>query len=386
MVNARGSVSSWNVRDRGFTPEETRAAEAVLERRLGGAARIELAFLGGSFAVGLGHGTSDIDLYAVGSGLPGSDIVFEHDGIQVHVNPVPAGKVRELVELGAEYRTTGADRTQIATELKTLNALVRLSTGQILHADRRWRELLDTLDPNVVRQILITRNANVFSAYAEDVYGALDVGDLLTAATASDLALQAGCEAVLAAAGDVYFGPKFLFRRLARTSATASWCDHVWRLTHRELHPESGGWPDEVRAIAEERLWAGGLLLSWSVVEGWHEPLDRLPAPSRPSGTGPRRSVYFAPLRFADGWAFVGPEDGYEVAERTVRLWRELDGRALSAVPREDLPDDVKDVGAAVASLAAFGAVEGGSAGGEEPDELIIRRSPRFGCHPKAAS
>lgn len=386
-MNDRDSVLSWNVKDSGFTAEQVSAAESVLHERLGGLAQIELAFLGGSFAVGLGHGTSDLDLYVVGTGLPSNDIVYEHGGLQVHVNPLSARMVRDLVEIGTEYRATGADRSQLSVHIKTLNSLIRLTTRRTLHVSEEWQELFDTFDPNVVRQVLISRNAIAFSVYAEDVYGALPVGDLFTAVTASQIALEAACEAALAAAGDVYLGPKFLFRRLARTQATAPWCDHLWRLTHRDIHPSSGRWPDEVRAVAEDRLWGGGLLLASCAVEGWDRPLDRLPpVPSPPGDSGPRRNRYFVPVRFADGWALIGFGDGYEVTRHTVRLWRELDGRELSGIMSADLAPDIKDVEAAVASLARFSAVEGHPAAGPEPEQLIIRRSPRFGCHPKAAS
>ncbi|MBO3749904.1 hypothetical protein J5X84_27810 [Streptosporangiaceae bacterium NEAU-GS5] len=360
------TVLAWGVGDRSFTPEQVDAAVAVLEERLG---EVEWAFLGGSLAVGLGHGTSDVDLYAVGPGLPGGDVIFERAGLQIHVNPVPAAKIRALLELGRAYRATGADRSQLAIEITTLNALIRLTTGHTVRIDQEWRRELDTFDPNVVRQLLMTRNANIFSAYAEDVYGALAAGDLLTAASASAIALEAACEAALAGAGDVYLGPKFLFRRLARNPALAPWCDRLWRLIHREIHPSAGHGPQEIRAVAEDRLSAGGVLLSWCAVEGWDKPLDALPVPAAPGEHGLRRDPYFTPLRFADGWALIGPADGYEVTEETVRLWR------------DPVPGDPR-----LADLARYGAVTGYQGAGQETGDVVIRPAPRFGCHPKAAS
>jgi hypothetical protein len=390
------TVVGWTVPDVSFTPTQVGAARGVLEQ-LGGASRVELAFLGGSLAVGLGHATSDIDLYVVGAGLPEGELTYQHDGLWVHVNPLRAGMARELVELGTRYRATGMDRSQLAADPKTLNALVRLATGWRLLASDDWARALESFSQDTVRRILIARNANVFAAYAEDADGALRVGDLLTAATASRLALEAGCEAALASAGDLYVGPKFLFRRLARTPVTAPWCDHVWRLCHRDPGPHQG-FPDSIRAAVEERLSVGSLLLAWCAVDGWDAPLDRLPPldlcrVSRP-GAGPRRSGFFAPVRFADGWALIGPDDGYEVGEDTVRLWRRLTGRPLSdliaSIPVSEprlAGRDATEIESAVAVLAAIGAVVGHrvetalTAGGD----LLARPSPRFSCHPKVA-
>ncbi|CAL9652839.1 hypothetical protein C1708_00030 [Streptomyces sp. DH-12] len=379
------SVLSWAVPDMRFSPEQIAAAEGVVAGRLGGPERVRLAVLGGSFAVGLGHGTSDVDLYVVGEGLPDSEVVIEYGPVPVHVNPVPAERVRALLELACEYRVTGADRAQIGMEVKALNALIRIVTGVPLHVGPEWREPFGAFSFDVVRQINLVRNGNISSAMAEDAYGALKCGDLLTAATASALALEYACEAVLAAAGDVYFGPKFHYRRLARTATTAPWLDHVWRLNHRVLHPDSGADEQTVRAVTEQRLWAAGTLMAHGVVEGWDKPLAELPEPSVPQGDGARRSAYFTPLRFTDGWALVGPDEGYRVSEAVVRLWRALDGRPLSRLAPQDVPADITDVEAAVASLAAYGAVRGSAAAGT-PDPQIIRPEPEFSCHPKVAA
>jgi len=371
--------------DISFTQAQVDAAKGVLAQ-LDGA---ELAFLGGSLAVGLGHAMSDIDLYVVGDGLPDRELTYQHDGTWVHVNPLPAGKVAELVALATGYRATGMDRSQLAADVKTLNALVRLVTGWRVLASPEWVARLEMLSRDTVRKILAARHANVFAAYAEDACGALRSGDLFTAATASQLALDAACEATLAAAGDLYLGPKFLFRRLARTPATAPWRDHLWRLTHRDLDSDGA-----IRTAVDERLRAGSQLLAWCAVDGWDQPLASLPALRQAGSQGPRRSGYFAPIRFVDGWAMIGPEDGYEVSEQIVRLWRRLDGDPLpdlyAALPGAE-PQlagySAGEIDTALATLSELGAVEDHQASGvgQPSDTLIARESPRFSCHPKVA-
>ncbi|GLZ29810.1 hypothetical protein Lesp02_20000 [Lentzea sp. NBRC 105346] len=371
------SVRSWAPDDVGFTDAQIEAARVVVTEQL---ADVELAFLAGSLAVGLGHGTSDIDLYVVGPDLPAAEVVHEHRGIPVHVNPLSAAKVRELVAIADVYRTTGADRSQAAIHVKTLNSLVRLAGGQRLLVSPAWAEELARLDANVVRQILMVRNGNVASAYAEDVSGALATGDLLTAVSASALALESACEAALAASGDLYVGPKFLFRRLARTRELGAWCDLVFWLNNQNVPRNKVGW------LTAQRLNAAAVLLAWCATDGWEGLPGTLPAPPGewpPYAPGPLRNVYFTPLRFADGWALIGPEDGFEVSECVVRLWGGLDGRPLAEVVNS-VPDiGLEEAADAVAQLVRFGAVRPAQPAAQ--GKLFIRRAPQFSVHPKAA-
>jgi hypothetical protein len=110
---------------------------------------------------------------------------------------------------------------------------------------------------------------------------------------------------------------------------------------------------------------------------------------------GPVRSGLFAPVRLVDGWALIGPEDGYEVSEGMVRLWRRLDGRPwpqlLAALPTEEptlAGHTAGEIGAAVTNLAKFGAVEPGwtsGVAGTPSPALAIHPAPQFSCHPKQA-
>jgi hypothetical protein len=365
----------WVVPDGRFTAEQLAAAERIVHEDLAG--RVGFAFLGGSYAVGLGHATSDVDLYVTGDDLPDQEVVYTRDGAAVHVGELTGDFVRGLVDLAAEFRCSGAKRGQILVDFRTLNGLVRLITGHRLVCSPEWSQALAPLRRNVVRQILMARNANIFAAHAEDVLGALASGDRYTATAASAIALEAAAEATLAAVDDLYVGPKFLFRRLARNTVTQSWAPVLWQLANRAFTD----WPalgddtdttesmDRVRAVAERRLLAGNLLLSWCAVEGWDQPLRALPTPTMDLGDTPR-SPYFAPVRFADGWAFMGPDDGYAVDESVVRLWRDTDGSGDGPTTR---------------ALVSIGALRAGrtTPAGEVPADSGVRLAGRFACHPK---
>ncbi|HEY1573862.1 MAG TPA: hypothetical protein VGG05_21140 [Pseudonocardiaceae bacterium] len=368
-------TSSWAVPDVHFSAAQRSASAEVVRRELGGPDVVGFAFLGGSLAVGLGHATSDVDLYAVSDDLPADEIVHESGGVTVHVSTVRADTVRKLVDLATEYRATGASRDQLYLDLKSLSTLVRLTTGLRVVVTPAWQSVLDGLRRDVVRKIFIARDSNGFVASAEDVAGSLAVGDRYTALGASTLALEFAAEAALAAADDLYWGPKFLLRRMARTTATAPWAPVVWRLLANAFPAGPPDDLDQVRRIAEQRLHVGNLLISCCALEGWDRPLTRLPSPDEVGVQ--TRSPYFAPIRFTDGWALQGPEHAYEVNEATVRLWRDLTPTAAGPGP---------------AALAAIGAVGSNPplAGApvppvpDLPADLRLRWAPRYAIHPRA--
>lgn len=368
-------TANWAVPDVHFSAAQRGAAAEVVHRDLGGPDAVGFAFLGGSLAVGLGHATSDVDLYAVSDDLPDDEIAYDHGGVTVHVSVLRPDAVRKLVDVAREYRATGAERGQMYLALKSLITLVRLTTGIEVVTTPAWRSILDSLRRDVVRKIFIARNANSFVASAEDVAGSLAVGDRYTALAASALGLEAAAEAALAAADDLYWGPKFLLRRMARTRATAPWAPVVCRAL---MNPFPAGLPDDldqIRGIAEQRLHIANLLLSSCALDGWDQPLARLPTPD--DAVIAARSPYFAPIRFTDGWALQGPEHAYEVNEATVRLWRDL-------TPASDGPGP--------AALAAIGAVGSNPplAGTPAPPvphlpgDLVLRWAPKYSIHPRA--
>ncbi len=80
---------------------------------------------------------------------------------------------------------------------------------------------------------------------------------------------------------------------------------------------------------------------------------------------GPRRSAFFAPVRFADCWALFGPTQTYQTTEAVVRLWRRLVGRRpddavydLAGSEPELAGMPITDVEAAVTRLHQIGAVQ----------------------------
>lgn len=398
----------WEVPDVGFSQAQVAAALAVVETIARRVREPELIFLGGDRAVGLGHVNSGVDLYVVSGLAAAVDAAHVVDGTRVRVRTLHAGDVTDLLALATAYRATSTRSAQLAADDDRVRDLLRLLTGHRLVVAPRWAAELEAVSLDAVRQLLISRAALTFGACAEDVFGALLSGDLFTAVTQASSALGAACEAVLAAAGDFGCGGKFVFRRLARNPITAPWCAHLWRLLNGVLGGDAMPSPNRVRAVVEERLLVGNRLLAWCAIEGWDKQLEALPEPAARCGSvevGPRRSAYFAPVRFANALTLLGPGQGYQTTEGVVRLWRRLDGSRSDEVARELAGSEpavaglsVVEVEAAVCALQRVGAVGFGTArpdgpelgradghdrpfacGAEPTPELALRRSARFG-------
>jgi hypothetical protein len=150
----------------------------------------------------------------------------------------------------------------------------------------------------------------------------------------------------------------------------------LWRLVNTAFGGAAEPVPETAETVVRQRLLAGNLLLAVAALDGWESPLEALPPiPPRPLH-GPRRSPYFTPVRFADGWVLIGLGDGYEVTEETVRLWLGLTGRGL--------PDCAHpDPAAAVPELHRIGAVESDLPVPDPAGERFVKASSRFGCRPK---
>ncbi|GHJ53033.1 hypothetical protein Nm8I071_23400 [Nonomuraea sp. TT08I-71] len=305
-----------------FSTAQLAAARAVLAEQ-SQQSRIGLALLGGSLAAGLGHSLSDIDLYVVYLDPTPSTVPDDRDGPPVHVEAIEREAFADLGALAAQFRATSSDRSQLFLAESQLKQLARLATGLVVaDADQDLVALIPRRQ--VVRQILMARNACDFAVAAEDAIGAADSDDWYTALSASHSAVQYAAEAALAGAGDVYLGPKFLFRRLARTSATSHLVPELWRLTQAPAAlARPNGW---ARTLVEARLLAGSHLLSWSLLDGWDSPVGRIPPLPERRHSGPRRHPAYSPLRFADGIALAGPHRGAKVSEGMLRAWRHLNG------------------------------------------------------------
>jgi hypothetical protein len=168
-------------------------------------------------------------------------------------------------------------------------------------------------------------------SYSEDVLGALTSRDPWTALRSSELALEHGIEAHLTAHDDLYVGPKFLYRRLARTAGVGAGVTAVWDLLARGDVPTS---PEDVTRLAVRRLRTATLLMADAILTGFDEPssstVDGTTTDVEPGTLV--TSPWFCPIRFTNGWGLAGPDRGFRVSGPVVRIWSAFDGSPADAV------------------------------------------------------
>lgn len=349
----------WDPAVRTLDDDALAAAHEAL-RRCGEQCPIGLALVSGSLVMGLGHALSDLDLYvATTDGSPVPSKGFSNGGFSVQVNPVDGNKLRELAGYADTFRVFSSDRTQLGLGLADNKILLRLVNGRVLHAEAEFRELLERLDPQVVRQLTMLRHAIHAVELQEDVRGALRHQDPLTALTASHRALLHALEAGLAGVGEVYDHEKVVLRRLARHPGTGHLLEEVWRLLNcgLPLHAPMA----RVAEVAQRRSLLTSHLIGHAMLTGWEAPASRIP-PFRVADAGPIRAFDFGLLRFADGIALTGSDYGSRVSEGMARLWLALDGSPVEQVASSplltDFPVDLPVLQAALARLTRVAAVE----------------------------
>jgi hypothetical protein len=357
-------MNAWSYPDHGLTDRHREAGARALKTLAGEGFEVGLAFYGGSLAVGLGHALSDLDLYVVATDGPSHALgrVLDVEGLKVQINPLPAERYSALVELATHFRLKSNDRRQVDLTDREFQELVRLTTGEPAYVADTYAAEYARISRDVVRKIMLVKSGLAVNALSEDVAGCIESGDLRTAATAATLALGHAAEGVLAAAGDIYVGPKFLHRRLQRTPATRALADVLWVMT--STVPPPGARVSDVERYAADCLYRANGLISQAMLDGWDTPLERAHLPQR-AADGPRRHHLYTVLRYTDALGIAGPDIAFQVSPDMARLWLSLDGSALDCrtpgtptAPANDA--DEAAVAAAVAKLIAAGVAVSG--------------------------
>jgi hypothetical protein len=308
-----------------ITEEHIKAATAVYDDLAVG---VRFAVISGSHAFGLGHGTSDVDFYIMtADGTPLEGRFCVRDGLPVQVNPVTADELEAALAWGADdSEFTSANRAMLEVPDDVCKLAIRLGQGHVVYADPEGHALLSRFDPAVMRRRLVVREARECGVLLEDVAGALAVGDHNTAFLSARMAVSHGCEAAMAACGDIYVGRKFLLRRLNRIPALAAIRPQITAAL------DIPGWEpplsslvdDRFSSVLRERALLGGYLAATASL-GWDES-PKFP-PMALGTLGPIRDPYFTLLRFHDGIGLAGPDKSYRVSADAARLWLSLDGR-----------------------------------------------------------
>ncbi|MDC7122538.1 hypothetical protein OMK64_13435 [Cellulomonas fimi] len=289
-----------------------------------------LVFVSGSLAAGLGHAWSDVDVYVVDDTGDIESRAYRRGPHTVQINLMTPAAAAAAVSTCTAFVARSDDRTQLEQTEDAVRVAVRLAIAEILHD-------ADGVVPPVhqrrtaARRLLLGRHALMVGSYSEDVLGALTSRDPWTALRSSELALEHGIEAHLTAHDDLYVGPKFLYRRLARTAGVGAGVTAAWDLLARGGVPTS---PGDVTHVAVRRLRTATLLMADAILTGFDEPssstLDGTTTDVEPGTLV--TSPWFCPIRFSNGWGLAGPDRGFRVSGPVVRIWSAFDGSSTDAV------------------------------------------------------
>jgi hypothetical protein len=330
-------VLSFAVPDRYPTDVERGVALAAIAEH-GSNAEVFGAYLAGSLAVGLGHGSSDIDVYVVvrePASPPGRS--RRRGRSRLEIKEISLAQLGELVAIGARYCATSTDRAQTNMPEPDLKILIDFYVGQDLQGCAELDRARRDVSTDAVRQILMARHAIIAAGGADDACGAAEYGDWGTALESSEIALRAAAEVALAATGDIYVAGKFLFRRLARKEGMDWIAGEGWRLLHERLVGGVGTRAPLPEVVTARLLFANSIV-AFCLMRAWDVPLASIAVGDLASWvtvaphSGTWRSPYFGMLRFVDGIGLSGPVESFVTDEFAARVWSLLDGRSLGSL------------------------------------------------------
>ncbi|HEX6342583.1 hypothetical protein [Umezawaea sp.] len=271
--------------------------------RLATAEGADAAFVAGGTAVGLGSGSSDLDVYLAGPGMRESRRQLFADGVRVDVQTLATERLDDLVDgVVADYPAPARGRVpdaDVALAVRLLTADVVTDTGGLA----ALRERLASR-PLPLRRRVISGWARTAYSAVEDVAGlrgSTDRLDLDAASTAGHRALLAAGKAVAAACGDLHHGEKWVWHQLARSAPASFPLARYRRLVHHAA-PEPGD-PDLFADLASfvQTCLVAAMTLGW-----WDVPLHHWPGWVDEGGPL-RRAAFFVPCASDAATVIVGP-------------------------------------------------------------------------------
>lgn len=232
--------------------EEKLAAARKLGHALAvdGSSNIDSVYIGGSLTAGLGNATSDADLFvllAPGSTITDEATQYSVDGHRVDVERYSVTEAEALVAILADFELRRDNLPALHKLSRTLDFVFRLNSSETVVGSERLTALRERVAGSLpaIRRTAVNHAAITLNGHLEDFLGAAAEGDLDTAAfTGQSLVGYAG-KAVAAAAGELYFSTKWVYKQLARATVNGFPTDLF-------TYYQRGAWTAAGTAAAEE--------------------------------------------------------------------------------------------------------------------------------------
>ncbi len=342
------SGGRWWHPDTGFDPEHIAYTREFVDG-LPYRDRIVAALATGSRAAGLGHARSDLDILVI---LETEDdrrrcwtLPERHHDMTVDTDTLALSDVeRMLDDLRVRETAQVLDRSHYAlANFSGWTRLVRLTIGHVVTATPTASALLERFERDGVRRSVMVHAALCLATFAEDVKGAVECGDLATAVAASEQAVRFGVEASLTAFDDIYLGPKYLLRRMARHESLATLLECEEMLGQPSISCRD----DEITGLVRRRLLLAGHLAGHAMTMAFKRPVTAFP-PFVLRDLGPVRDPYLTLVRWPGGMCLMtGVDVVRSLSNEAAVLWNLLDGRPVDDVVDEFAKITLRDVSSA---------------------------------------
>lgn len=276
--------------------------------------------LSGSFAAGLAHARSDLDIHFIGDPPNPGDL--EVSGFRVQFTRVP----NDIVELGEslgrnDLATAQWSRVYFLSDRERWE-LFRLATAKPIRVSESHHWITSSLFRQSVRQIQMGTSAHQIARTADDIRGLVESNETDAARDLVRQLFRETSSMVLAAHGDLYASDKFLLPRLRRSMLNVSemnWLVKGYQDAARDLH-----WLPKIQALS-----------AFVQLEGWHKLLtgDSLSLIDHPGSARWTRSPNFWLVRRPDSVMLSDSgAHGFKVPQDLAVLWVMSEAGNLDAV------------------------------------------------------
>lgn len=213
-------------------------------------ADIDSIYIGGSLTAGLGNATSDADLFVLlnpGVALGDEATQYGVDGHRVDVEWCSLTTVQDLVDEVSGFELHRDNLTALHRLPDSLDFVFRLNSSETVVDSEHLTAMRGRIAAALpaIRRTAVNYSAIAINGHLEDFLGAAAEGDLDTAAFAGQNLVAYAGKAVAAAAGDLYFSNKWVYKQLARTPVDGFPVDLF-------TYYQRGAWTEGGKAAAEE--------------------------------------------------------------------------------------------------------------------------------------
>lgn len=317
--------------------EKVRIAKEALA---GHTADAHAVYLAGSLFAGLGTPTSDVDVFVIVDAATDDQMLqVDSAGERVDIEFVTMAVVAARIRKATEWSLAKGRLTDGWIAEKDIDFVVRLLNCEVLSEDEPFRRMRLDLEGKLdrVRQILLARWTIEVGNHLEDYEGAFAERDWASCQVIAQSMVLAAGKAMTVAAGDLYFGRKWLFPQLGRSLGPEF-------PAGRCLELQQGRHADPADYLATRQFVQTCLAAAQTV--GWlRADARRWPwrANDVPDPNAPIRSPEYLPVPVDGDRYLLNMERRRQllVNRRTMLVWALCDGR-----PASDVVADAAEVSA----------------------------------------